>query len=202
MLFTVRHSCVQLTLSNVFDKSRLTTHTQARQQLKTDQLQHSHSPSVLPTCTLGEIRVPLLIASCPKHSQCATNVLYSKRMLTIGLKSVGNFAFWALPNIETKRYAQHTVHTLLSKQHYITVCYIIDQASRRENRQEDIATFRLPNQTNVITTVVRLQTMDSTFQLAKGPRRFRRIIIFFWRQRNRKKKCSIIAKSSGAGCSK
>lgn len=107
-------------------------------------------------------------------------------MLTIGLKSVGNFAFWALPNI--KRYAQHTVHTLLSKQHYVTVCYIIDQASRRENRQEDIATFRLPNQINVITTVVRLQTMDSTFQLAKGPRRFRRIISFFGGKETAEKK--------------
>lgn len=129
----MRHSCVQLTLSNVFDKSRLTTHTQARQQLKTDQLQHSHSPSVLPTCTLGEIRVPLLLASCPKHSQCATNVLYSKRMLIIGLKPVGNFAFWALPNIETKRYAQNMVHTLLSKQRYIMLYYRSSKSWRKSS---------------------------------------------------------------------
>ena len=71
-------------------------------------------------------------------------------------------------------------------QNSVILCYIIDQASRGENRQEDIATFWLPNQCHH--HCCSIATMDSTFQLAKGPRRFHRIIRFFWRQRNSRKK--------------
>ena len=45
-------------------------------------------------------------------------ILYRKRLLATGLKSVGNFAFFDVAKSEAKRNAKHYVHNLRSKHRY------------------------------------------------------------------------------------